>query len=72
MIYRGGDGNVHELWWTYRQLGPRGPHERGRPPGASHVGLQLGDPAAYTADVDGTQHVVYRGGDGNIHELWWT
>jgi hypothetical protein len=29
-----------------------------------------GDPAGYTWDVDGTQHVVYRDSDGHIHELW--
>ena len=22
-------------------------------------------------DAQGTQHVVYRGTDGHIHELWW-
>jgi hypothetical protein len=30
-----------------------------------------GDPAGYTWDVDRTQHVVYRGSDGHIHELWF-
>jgi hypothetical protein len=29
-----------------------------------------GDPAGYTWDVDSTEHVVYRGTDGHIHELW--
>ena len=29
-----------------------------------------GDPAGYTWDVDHTEHVVYRGTDGHIHELW--
>jgi hypothetical protein len=28
-----------------------------------------GDPTGYTWNVDSTQHVVYRGGDGHIHEL---
>jgi hypothetical protein len=28
-----------------------------------------GDPAGYV--FDGTQHVVYRGSDNHIHELWW-
>ncbi len=27
------------------------------------------DPAGYTCDADKTQHVVYRGSDGNIYEL---
>ena len=30
-----------------------------------------GDPHGYTWDVDSTQHVVYRGTDGHIHELWY-
>jgi Astacin (Peptidase family M12A) len=30
-----------------------------------------GDPAGYTWDVDSTQHVVFRGGDAHIHELWF-
>jgi len=30
-----------------------------------------GNPAAYVT-ADGTQHVIYRGGDRNLHELWWT
>ena len=28
------------------------------------------DPAGYTWDVDRTQHVVYRGVDDHIHELY--
>jgi hypothetical protein len=36
-----------------------------RAPGAA------GDPAGYTWSVDNTQHVVYRSGDGHIHELWF-
>ena len=31
----------------------------------------IGDPDGYTWDVDSTQHVVYRGNDGHIHELWF-
>jgi hypothetical protein len=30
-----------------------------------------GDPSGYMFDAQGTQHVVYRGGDGHIHELYW-
>jgi hypothetical protein len=30
-----------------------------------------GNPSGYMFDAQGTQHVVYRGGDGHIHELWW-
>jgi hypothetical protein len=31
-----------------------------------------GDPAGYTWNIDSTQHVVYRGTDGHIHELWFS
>ncbi len=30
-----------------------------------------GDPSGYMFDAQGTQHVVYRGTDGHIHELYW-
>ena len=28
-------------------------------------------PAGYVFDAQGTQHVVYGGGDSHFHELWW-
>ena len=30
-----------------------------------------GNPAGYMFDAQPTQHVVYRGADNHIHELWW-
>jgi len=30
-----------------------------------------GDPAGYVFDAQGTQHVLYRGSDNHVHELWW-
>jgi hypothetical protein len=30
------------------------------------------DPAPCFMPTDGTQHVIYRGDDGHVHELWWT
>ena len=39
--------------------------------GPSGFPRAVGDPAAYVT-ADGTQHVIYRDGDGNLHELWWT
>jgi hypothetical protein len=29
-------------------------------------------PTGYTWDVDNTQHIVYRGEDGQLYELWFT
>jgi len=30
-----------------------------------------GDPAGYVFDAQGSRHVVYRGNDHHIHQLWW-
>ena len=38
---------------------------------AAGAPIAVGDPAGYTWDVDRTQHVVYRGNDSHIHELWF-
>jgi hypothetical protein len=38
---------------------------------AAGAPLAAGDPAGYTWDVDKTEHAVYRGIDGHIHELWF-
>ncbi len=39
---------------------------------AANAPLAVGDPNGYTWDVDTTQHVVYRGFDSHIHELWFS
>ena len=66
VVYRGTDAGIHELWWA---AGSGWAHadlsaEAGAPAAA-------GDPAGYMFDAQGTQHVVYRGTDADIHELWW-
>ena len=38
---------------------------------ATGAHLAAGDPWGYMFDAQGTQHVVYRGDDNHIHELWW-
>jgi hypothetical protein len=38
---------------------------------AAPVPSPLASPCAYVCDFDGTQHVVYVGEHGHIHELWW-
>jgi hypothetical protein len=66
VVFRGDDNHVHELWysgadgWNYVDL-----TIAAQAPSAS------GDPVGYTWDVDETQHVVYFGDDGHIHELWY-
>jgi hypothetical protein len=34
------------------------------------VATGSGDPAAYVFRAQGTEHVVYRGFDNHVHELW--
>jgi hypothetical protein len=66
VVYQGADGRLHELW--FRQDG-----------GWRHCDLTAatgapacdGDLIGYAWDVDKTQHVVYRGTDAHLHELWF-
>ncbi len=65
VVYRSEDGQIHELWyradlgWQYNNLS----QVAGAPVAAS-------DPIAYVWVEDVTQHVVYRGTDNHIYELW--
>jgi hypothetical protein len=34
--------------------------------------IVAGAPSAYTVAADGTQHVIYRSGDGHLHEFSWS
>jgi hypothetical protein len=72
-VYTGTDGNIHELWFR--------PYGKGySPEGWTHVDLTkltnapiaTGSPYGFAWEADGTQHVVYVGVDGNIHELWFS
>jgi hypothetical protein len=69
VVYHGTDGHIHELWFS---LGGGWSHsDLMQQPGVTGASNAVGDPAGYTWDVDSTQHVVYRGTDGHIHELWF-
>ena len=67
VMYRSGDGHVHELWWDATNGWGSGDLTAvtGAPTAA-------GDPAAYVFDAEGSQHVIYRAGNGHLYELWWT
>jgi len=67
VMYRSGNGHVHELWWdaTNGWGGGDLTAVTGAPAAA-------GDPAAYVFDAEGSQHVIYRAGNGHLYELWWT
>jgi hypothetical protein len=67
VMYRSGNGHVHELWWDATNGWGSGDLTAvtGAPTAA-------GDPAAYVFDPEGSQHVIYRAGNGHLYELWWT
>jgi hypothetical protein len=66
VVYRAGDGHIHELWWS---AGAGWAHADLS--GGAGAPNAAGDPDGYMFDAQGTQHVVCRIGDGHIHELWW-
>jgi hypothetical protein len=69
VLYRGVDGKIHEIWYRDQWLGQDWHYNpisdvTGAPPAAS-------DPFGYAWEKDGTQHVLYVGVDGQIHQLWY-
>jgi len=66
VVYRGVDGHIHELWWDATNGWSTGDL-------TAVTGAQAAasDPTGYAFEAQGTQHVVYRGVDGHIHEHWW-
>jgi hypothetical protein len=71
--YLGGDSHINELWWDLN-----GWHHNdltaatGAPlPGPRGGVNPAGTPTGYAFTAQGTQHVVYRGDDSHIYELWW-
>jgi hypothetical protein len=65
VVYRSGDGHIHELYWLDAAWHTDDITASAAAPAA------VGDPSGYMFDAQGSQHVVYRSGDGHIHELWW-
>jgi hypothetical protein len=67
VMYRSGNGHVHEMWWDATNGWGSGDLTAvtGAPTAA-------GDPAGYVFDAEGSQHVIYRAGNGRLYELWWT
>ncbi|MEO6826658.1 MAG: hypothetical protein ABI255_01565 [Microbacteriaceae bacterium] len=70
--YRGVDGHINELWWqasgwqhaNLTQLTGAIPASSGSVPAGYAFEAQPRQPRA-------TQHVLYLGSDGHVHELWW-
>ncbi|MET0552838.1 MAG: metallophosphoesterase [Vicinamibacteria bacterium] len=66
VVYRADDRQIHALYWTGQGA-------------VGHDGLSFaaggpraaGDPVAYYIAAEDSNHVVYRGVDQHLHELWW-
>ncbi len=69
IFYRGTDGQVHEIWNKKDMLGSHWSYG-GALSALTHAPAAAGDPFGYVWEKDGTQHIVYRGVDNNIHEIW--
>jgi hypothetical protein len=72
--YLGQDNHIHELLWD-----SNGWHHNDLtaitgaplPPSVAGSIRYGGGPTGYGFTAQGTQHVVYRGQDGHVYELWW-
>ena len=71
VIYRGVDHELHELWFHQAGMNPKWQYggaltQKAGAPAAS------GDPFGFAWEDDHTMHVIYRGVDNNVHELWFS
>ena len=65
LLFRDGDGVVQSLYWSTGAVGNDNlSGTAGAPPAT-------GDPVGYYVPGADMHHVVYRGGDGHLHELDW-
>jgi hypothetical protein len=72
VVYRGTDNHIYELWWDATQCSQTTCWHWGNLTGSSGAPtLAGGNPTGYVRNADGTQHVIYRGDDDHIYELWW-
>src|SRR5271165_3095245 len=67
VVYRGADNHIHELYW---QDGDWNVNDLTI---ATNAPAAAGDPNGYVFTANGVSgmHVVYRGADDDIHELYW-
>jgi serine/threonine protein kinase len=66
VVFRTGDGHVHELWRKGAATGHSDLTSLANAPAAA------GDPKAYVFAPLGMQNLVYRGIDGHLHGLFWS
>ena len=65
LLYRGGDSNVHSLYWS------TGPVGHDNLTGSVNAPKTAGDPVGWFT-ADGFHHVAYRTSNGHLQELYWT
>jgi hypothetical protein len=67
VVYRGVDDDIHELYWQ------NGDWNVNDLTAATNAPAAAGDPNGYVFTANGVSgmHVVYRGADNDIHELYW-
>ena len=67
VLYRGLDGHVNSLYWATGDVGYDHLTSSVEAPKAA------GNPVGYFEELQANlNHVIYRGVDGHLHELWWT
>jgi hypothetical protein len=66
LLYRDAHGTVQSLYWS--TTGAVGHDNLSGTAGAPNA---AGDPVGYYVPAADTNHVIYRTGDGNLHELYW-
>jgi len=67
VIYLAEDGHLHELWWSPGGSIPQDVDLTV----AALAAPAAGKPMAFSMQSPGSQHVVYRGADDQIHEIYW-
>ena len=68
VIYRGTDNHLHEMSWTTAAVTHHDLTVLASSPSVP-IPLAAGNPSAYFFPADRTYHVIYRTGDGRLHDL---
>ncbi|MHA1169822.1 MAG: hypothetical protein ACTSRU_18490 [Candidatus Hodarchaeales archaeon] len=66
VIFRCQNGQIHELYWK-----PGGGWNQGNLSQRLGATQAVGRPAGYAWNANNSEHIVYRGVDNLIHELYW-
>ncbi len=70
VVYRGQDNQIHELWYKKGLFNAEWKYG-GALSAMTGAPAAAGDPSAFAWEGDKTQHIVYRGQDNQIHEIWF-